>query len=238
MASMRGAPATGIESASSLAQAPRPFVVAHRFGNDIAALERAERAGVDLVEADVWRHRGRLVVRHDTPPGRLALFWDRWSPWRGRSPQLPLAELLRELDPGTLVMLDLKGSDLALPNELVSAFRAVRPAEELLVCSQNWALLEQFRPHAGVTLVHSIGNERQLAIAWDRLARDDHDAVSIDHRLLSSARVRELKARVSTVMTWTVNGEQQFQAVLGWGVDGVISDNLDMLRQFVERRDS
>ena len=134
-------------------------------------------------------------------------------------------------------MLDLKGDDPALPAALVDAFREVRPTEELLVCSQNWVLLEQFRPYIGVTLVHSIGDEQQLALAWDRLARDDHDAVSIDYRLLSAARTQELKARVSTVMSWTVNAELPFRAVLGWGVDGVISDNLDMLRQFVERRD-
>jgi hypothetical protein len=37
-------------------------VVAHRAGNDLARLRRAEELGVDLVEADVRLWRGRAEV--------------------------------------------------------------------------------------------------------------------------------------------------------------------------------
>ena len=38
-----------------------PFLaIAHRYGNGLRQLHRAEDAGADLVEADVWLYRGRL----------------------------------------------------------------------------------------------------------------------------------------------------------------------------------
>lgn len=41
-----------------------PLAIAHRAGNDLRALGAAARAGVDLIEADIWPWRGRLEVRH------------------------------------------------------------------------------------------------------------------------------------------------------------------------------
>jgi glycerophosphoryl diester phosphodiesterase len=94
----------------------------------------------------------------------------------------------------------------------------------LLVCSQNWSQLERFRTHPDVSLVHSIGNRRQLSRAWQRLETDDHDAVSIHVRLLTAETVRALKERVSMVVTWPINDQSTAQRVLGWGVDGLTTD--------------
>ena len=59
--------------------ATEPLTVAHRAGNDLAALREACSAGVDLVEADLRYHRGRLEVRHLKTMGPVPLLWDRWS---------------------------------------------------------------------------------------------------------------------------------------------------------------
>lgn len=221
-----------------LVELPRPFSVAHRAGNRLAVLARAERAGVDLVEADIWYYRERLEVRHERTVGPLPLYragrFVRPAPWS----RLTVPRLLREFDAGTLVMFDLKGDDPALPDTLVREFRRTRPYDELLVCSQNWTLLDRFAAHAGVTRVHSIGHVYQLTSVWERLAHAEHDAVSIDWRILNPELMRKLKELVATVMTWTVNTPTQLEMVLNLGVDGVVSDDLTLLDRVVARRHS
>ena len=41
-----------------------PLAIAHRSGNHLERLQPAVAAGADLIEADVWLHRGKLEVRH------------------------------------------------------------------------------------------------------------------------------------------------------------------------------
>ena len=88
-----------------------PFVVAHRAGNDLGILRRAEALAPRLVEADLHLRRGRVEVRHLKTLGPLPLLWDRWRLAPGWRPRLELPALLEAAAPGTELMLDLKGHD-------------------------------------------------------------------------------------------------------------------------------
>src|ERR1043165_2169704 len=96
-----------------------PFVVAHRAGNDLELLRRAEAVRPGLIEADVHLFRGRLEVRHLKTLGPLPILWDRWYLASPRTPRLQLGELLAGAGPETALMLDLKGRDARLA-ELVA----------------------------------------------------------------------------------------------------------------------
>jgi glycerophosphoryl diester phosphodiesterase len=212
---------------------PRPFAVAHRAGNSLARAVDAVAAGADVLEADVWLYRGRLEVRHEKTLGPLPILWDRWSLSTGRQ-RLELETLLDAVDPDIELMPDLKGhagSDPAIAARIARTMDLHRPARPFLVCSQNWQLLEAFRPFPAALLIHSIGNQRQLASAWTLLERDDHEAVSIQVRLLNADVVDSLKQRVGTVFTWPINDADQLQTVLDWGVDGVTTDRLAIVKQ-------
>ncbi|HMM41713.1 MAG TPA: phosphatase PAP2 family protein [Thermomicrobiales bacterium] len=223
--------------ASPISALPKPFAVAHRFGNSLAALRLAEDAGADLVEADVWLYRGQLEVRHSKTAGPIPVLWDRWSLEDGRKPRFTLHQLLDGIAPETTLFVDLKRGAPGLADELVRMYHEHLGDSPLLVSSQDWRLLDEFREHPQVTVVHSIGGLRQLDRIWTRLERDDHDAVSIHYRLLSAEIVDALKERVSTVITWPINSEARLNEVLAWGVDGFTSDNVELIRSFVERRD-
>lgn len=216
---------------------PRPFVVAHRYGNTAAGVQAAEAARSDLIEADVWLHNGQLEVRHSKTAGPIPVLWDRWSLESARAPRYTFDQLLDGLAPGTRLLVDLKRGAPGLPAAIVEAYRKVSGDEPLLVCSQDWRLLDEFRAYDQVTVVHSIGGLRQLDRVWPRLERADHDAVSIHYRLLSAEIVDALKERVSTVITWPINSQSRMDEVLAWGVDGFTSDNLALIQQFVDERD-
>jgi hypothetical protein len=51
---------------------PAPITIAHREVNSIVTLRAAEAAGVDVIECDLWLHRGRLEVRHSKTLGPIA----------------------------------------------------------------------------------------------------------------------------------------------------------------------
>lgn len=83
------------------------LAIAHRAGNDLAALRTAVELGVDLLEADVHVRAGRLEVRHSKQLRPLPVLWDRGPAGveltRTCVPQLELPALLRALDGPTPV---------------------------------------------------------------------------------------------------------------------------------------
>jgi glycerophosphoryl diester phosphodiesterase len=220
------------------AELPRPIIVAHRSGNSQSAIERATEIGVDVLEADIWLHQGRLEVRHSKTAGPLPVLWDRWS--LGRLPDRPfeLADLLASIRPGMPVMLDVKGINPRLPRMVIDVVRESRSDAPVTVCSQNWAMLERFRGVPQFHLVHSIGNRRQLHGAWRVLQREGFDVVSIHARMLNAELVARLKTHVSAVITWPINTSTLLDHVIDMGVDGITSDNFALMESHLRQRRS
>lgn len=213
----------------------RPLTVAHRAANSPTQLARAEALGVDLIEADVRWHRGRLEVRHSKTMGAIPLLWDRWSLERGWGRRFLLEELIELTEGQTELMLDIKGGGEEFALRVREAMRAEAPGVAYSVCSQFWHLLEPFRDEPGVRVIHSVGNERMLREVVSRLTWHDRHAISIHRRLLSPARVAMLLEHAPTVMSWPVNDRATLARLTSWGVNGVISDRLDLLAEVVAR---
>jgi glycerophosphoryl diester phosphodiesterase len=220
----------------ALAEHSFPVTVAHRAGNAISTALAAESAGVDVIEADLWLHRGRLELRHSKTLGPVPIRWDRWMLETTAVPALELGELLRALRPETLVMLDLKGRHPDLPGRLRDELHKEGRGRKFLVCSQNWRMLDELQGDPNISIVRSIGSRRQLLFAWSRLSQVGYDTVSIHMRLLDATTVRRLKQHVSHVITWPVNTSKQLERVEDFGADGVISDNPQLLANIISNR--
>jgi glycerophosphoryl diester phosphodiesterase len=214
----------------------RPLVVAHRAGNHLHLLKEAENAGADFVEADIWWYGGALEVRHLKTMGPVPLLWDRWKLVPRSWPRLRLEQLLAAAAPGTRLMMDLKGRHPLLTTALAETMAHLAPGRPFAVCSQNWAMLEEFRRHEDAQVFHSIGNQRQLEVAWPRLRWHDEHAVSIHARLLNASVVEALREKASLVITWPINTAAARERVLGWGVDGFTTDSIALLRETVAAR--
>lgn len=217
--------------------ATEPLTVAHRAGNDLAALREACSAGVDLVEADVRYHRGRLEVRHLKTMGPVPLLWDRWALTPAWTSRFLLQDLLPVTPPDCELMLDVKGGGEEFPRDVVRVVRELMPNRGYSVCSQFWNLLEAFHEDPHARIVHSIGSRRMLREVLPRLEGHRSDSVSIHMKLLTPAVVEDLLQRVSLIMTWPVNRESDLRRLQSWGVNGFISDRLDLLRMLVAERE-
>jgi glycerophosphoryl diester phosphodiesterase len=208
----------------------RPLVIAHRAANDRQQLQLAARAGVDVVEADIWRYRDRLEVRHRKTMGPVPLLWDRWELAPGWTPRLTLDALLHDLPPGVTPMLDLKGRDPALAYDVFDAIERHLHGRTVIVCSQSWDLLDRFRAVPSALVAHSVGSRHQLRAVGGRLIWHDHHAISIDQRLLTPAIVCSLKERARLIMSWPVNTVDAARRLHAWGVHGIITDDLNVAR--------
>jgi glycerophosphoryl diester phosphodiesterase len=223
-----------MSSSLNAAPAEGPFVVAHRAGNDLRLLRRAESARVAVVEADLHWFAGRVEVRHLKTVGPIPLLWDKWTLASPRTPRLPLDDLLRSAAPSTTLMLDLKGRDRRLSTAVATALRE-RPRESTVCCSQKWALLDEMHDLDGVRLIHSVGNARQFHALRRRTARRRLDGVSIHKKLLSPTRVADLRRRAGLVMTWPVQTLADVRRLASWGVDGLITEHYEVLAPMLRR---
>jgi glycerophosphoryl diester phosphodiesterase len=207
----------------------RPIIVAHRAGNDPEQARIAVAAGADFVEADVWFYRGATETRHEKTIRGLPVLWDRWKLESGRRPRTSLPALLAELDPAAGLLLDLKGNDPRLPAAVAEALDAAHRTGPTAVCGQNWRHIDALDSREDVIAIWSIGGARRLRAV---LAEPDRipAALSVQRRLLNRAKVAALKLRASLVISWAVNDEAVLRDLLDWGVDGIITDEIGIVR--------
>lgn len=234
----------------------RPLAIAHRAGNEIATLQEAEDLGADLIEIDVWDYRGRLEVRHaktlgpvilwDRSPrdlpiarrlGPLSILTDHWHVRVARShSRQTIADIYAAAQPRTGFMLDLKGRSPRLAERLVTAVRSARPAtagEEpppILICARNWTSLEAAGRHPDVRVIHSVGDEAELAAVWDRLAPVPDPAVSIHARLLDEPTLARFVSEGIAVISWPINTQELREDLTARGASGLTIDDPDVLR--------
>ena len=204
------------------------ITVAHRAGNRLDWLLRAEAAHVDYIETDVWFERGAVAVRHAARVGRLPLTRERWRialAHRGPS----IEALLDALAPGTQLLLDLKGTDLRLALAVRGLLAALAPGRSYAVCSPAWALLAPFANVGEAEVWHSVGSVAALDAVGAALAGSARPALTVDHHLLTAERVAALRAFAPTVVAWTVNSAPRARELLRWGVSGITSDDLALL---------
>lgn len=206
--------------------------IAHGAGNSAWTGAKAGELGADIVEADVHAYRGRIEVRHLKTLGRLPLLWDRWCLARGWGHRLVLSELAEELaaSPGPAIMLDLKGSDPTLPGAVIEAIAELRGLRRVLVCGQNWTLVDQFIDVRGIDVLHSIGTPEQLA-AFDARTDIRGDGISIHRKLLTASVARRLRERVRFVTTWPVNNDTVLERVLDYGVTAITTDRDEIIER-------
>ena len=154
----------------------------------------------------------------------MPLLWDRWTlapPW---TPRLRLDRILAALTPGSELMLDLKGRDRRLPALVMAALGEHAPDTPVTICARHWPLLEALSGAPGVLPVHSVGARRQLERLRRRYDGRRLDGVSIHRKLLDARAVEDLRRRADVVMTWPVRTPEDVRELVGWGVQGLISD--------------
>lgn len=255
----------GVPSDTGFLHGPYPRAFVHRgwhagdlagMENSLSAFRRAVQEGYHYLELDVHATRdGVLVVHHDTHLDRTtdqsgALADQPWNQVRqakigGREPVCRLEDLLEEL-PTALLNIDVKAESAIEP--LISVLRATNAMHRVCVASFSESRLARIRRWAGDGLLTSLGTRAvvrlwaagRLPASWfpgpisRRVAQVPlrHGRLTVvDRRLISAAQRRGMEVHV-----WTIDDAARMHQLIDLGVDGIMTDRPDILRQVLTER--
>jgi glycerophosphoryl diester phosphodiesterase len=236
---------------------PHPRAFAHRgwhlaelagMENSLAAFRRAAREGFRYLETDVHATSdGVVVVHHDATLDRTTdatgpVAGQPWSAVRranvgGREPVARLEELLEDL-PDALVNVDVKADSAVVP--VLEVLRRAGALHRVCLASFSERRLARLRRLGGPDLLTSMGPRSAGALwaagrvplvglpvrgmvaqvpVWQGRLR------VVDGRFVRAAHRRGLEVHV-----WTVDDVAAMRELLDLGVDGLVTDRPDRLR--------
>ncbi len=235
--------------------ATRPLVIAHRGAsadapeNTIAAFELALEQGADGIELDVHLSADEHpVVIHDFTLERTT---DGAGPVSGHS-----VRELKRLDAGGWHGRRFRGQRVQTLQEVLERFRdrarfwvelkggsALYPGIEERVVSLleiydvvDRALVQSF-DHDAIGRIHATSREIRVGALVaqppvDRalLQRGAAHAICPGAHLITEGLVAEIRGAGCACYVWTVNEPAQMDRLVGWGVNGIITDRPGVLR--------
>lgn len=212
---------------------PRPLIIAHGGGNSPEAARQAIAARADLLEVDLWLHRGRFEARHERRLRFLPLLIETW--YLKRPPRTPfgLEELLHlTAASSTALLLDLKDGHNRTAQALHHLLHHLPHHPPVLASSQSWPVLRalhHIRPT--IDLLYSIDVRAKLDLFLAVSEREPLPrGISCRHALLTRPIVQELRRRGLAIIAWTVDNIERAEQLADWGVDGITTHRIAELR--------
>lgn len=242
---------------------PRPRAFAHRgwhvddlsgMENSLSSFRRAVQEGYRYIETDVHATSDGVVVAHhdDTldrttdARGRVAeLPWTEVRQARvgGREPIARLADVLEEL-PDTFFNIDVKTDHAVEP--IIALLRKAKALHRVCLASFSDNRLARLRRRGGPGLLTSMG-PRSAGALWAagriplaglavrgqvaQVPVSQGRLTVVDRRFVQAAHRRDLEVHV-----WTIDDEADMRALLDIGVDGLVTDRPDVLREVLRSR--
>ena len=243
--------------------APTPLAFAHRGGaaagdeNTAAAFARAVRLGFRYVETDVHATVDQIpVVFHDATLTRLTGQTERIDGLRfrdlatvrvGGAAAIPRLDEILDSWPQIRFNVDVKADTGVFP--AVTAVRRAGANDRVLLASFSDGRLARLRALAGPSVATSLGRRRvgqlrlaslagvpvrlpasavaaQVPVRHGRITVVDRRFVALAHRLGRQVHV------------WTIDDPAEMHRLLDLGVDGIMTDRLEVLRDVYVARDA
>lgn len=232
--------------------------------NSLAAFRRAAAEGYCYLETDVHATRdGVIVVMHDSSLdrttdssgeiGRLDWAVVRTARVGGREQVCRLADLLEEL-PDALINIDVKAGAAVAP--VLDLLRRTGGWDRVCLASFSESRLQRLRAAAGPRLLTSIGPASAAALRLCSVP-----PMPLPHRMRSRSGVTLIRGDLAQlpvrwcgmpvvdralvrhahrlgveVHAWTVDRATEMRKLLDLGVDGLVTDRPDVLRDVLRAR--
>ncbi len=238
---------------------PRPLAFAHRGGaahnpeNSWPAFEYAARLGYAYLETDARSTAdGKLIAFHDADLGRVAdraglvrqLTWNEVRAARiGGTEEIPLLEDLLGTFTGLRFNIDLKDEGTIAP--LAGVLKRTASWDRVCVTSFSGARLiaaqrSLDRPVCLAVTPAAIAATRYLGYCGRWLARGQARSgalcAQVPRRIATRGFIRRSHALGLDVHVWTLNTRQEIERALDLGADGVMTDDVVLLRDVLAGR--
>jgi glycerophosphoryl diester phosphodiesterase len=207
-----------------------PLLLGHRGArasrsvpeNTLASFDLALRHGCDGFEFDV-RLAGtdRAIVCHDPKVGRITVS----RATRRQLVHLPsLDDVLHRYAHRAFLNIELKVK--GLETIVLEALREHQPERECVVSSFIPDVVMEVKARSAVVQVGIICEKKSQLTQWSKLPVEyviAHESL-IGHKL-----IKEIQAARKRIFAWTVNDKDSMVRLAGWGVDGIVSDDTQLL---------
>ena len=223
--------------------------------NTIPAFDHGLALGADGLEFDVHLSRdGVVVVHHDKALDRTtgargplaALTADElarldaaklWKEFAGQGIGIPTLRAVLRRYRDVPFVIEMKVNEPELACRTIDEVRAADAVDRVALGSFGTRVLRAARAYEPRIVTGSSREETRLALyrSWCRLPvrRPPYDAYQVPElagrtRVVSARFVRYAHDAGCAVQVWTVDEADDMRRLLGWGVDGIISDRPDV----------
>jgi glycerophosphoryl diester phosphodiesterase len=207
-----------------------PLLLGHRGArasagvpeNTLASFDLALAHGCSGFEFDVRLTAcGTALVCHDPKVGKITVSGAQAS----QLPQLPrLSQVLQRYGQRAFLDIELKVDDLE--SKVLAALHEYPPRQGYVVSSfLPEVVMEMEARNASVSIGIICENPSQLA-RWPELPAD---YVIAHHSLVDERLVQKVQWAGLKIFVWTVNDEEAMRHFARCGVDGIISDETELL---------
>jgi glycerophosphoryl diester phosphodiesterase len=203
--------------------------------NTLAAFELSIARGCDGFEFDVrYTHDRRGIICHDPDYRGLNVAASKYQSLREASARperrdgaehMPcLEEVLERFSDRAYLDIEIKIP--SFEEDVVQAIRQRRPQRGFAVSSFLPPVLRTLHQLDASLPLGFVCNDRKLLPQW----RDLPVSIVIPNvKLITDSLVREWHGAGKQVFVWTVNRETEMRRLALWGVDGIISDDTELL---------
>lgn len=231
------------------------LVIAHRGAsrvapeNTLAALKRAIEYGADYAECDVFQTKdGEIVLFHDEElertTGKEGMIWDytlaelkemeagSWFKEEFRGEPIPtLREAIRLVKGKMKLDIEIKvsGEDEGITEKVVDIIRSEDVGNACMVTSFEKQAIERVKEIAPDLVTGFIFDEEHPPDIFD----GNWDYVCSKRNIVDEAFVRKAKKRGKKVLVWTVDYPAEMKKLIALGVDGIITDVPDVLKEVI-----
>lgn len=207
-----------------------PLLLGHRGArastgipeNTFASFDLALEQGCDGFEFDVRLAAcGTAVVCHDPKVGKLAIA-------RTQAKQLPrlprLTDVIQRYGERAFLNIELKVKDLE--SKVLTALNEYPPRQGYLVSSFIPDVVMDLEARSSSLAIGIICETRAQLARWRELPVD---CVIPHQSLVDPPLVQEIQQAGLGIFVWTVNDREAMLRLAAWGVDGIISDQTELL---------
>lgn len=210
--------------------ARQPLLLGHRGcrvssgvpENTFAAFDLALAHGCAGFEFDVrLTSCGTSVVCHDPKIGKITVATARAS----RLPQLPrLNQVLQRYGDNAFLDIELKVENLE--SKVLAALHEHPPRKGYVVSSFLPDVVMEMEARSASVSIGIICESPSQLSRWPEMPAD---YVIAEHSLVDEKLVQKIHWAGLKILVWTVNDQQDMQRFARWNVDGIISDDTELL---------
>jgi len=214
--------------------------------NTIPSVKYAIDLGANGVEIDIFRCKsGEIVVFHDNNLKKLLnknlciedLYLKKIKSFRIENKySIPTLEEILSLELDDLILnIELKGKGTAIPTiEILRKYfkNKLLKEENILISSFDWDELLIFRSKSQkIPIAVLIDGNPLIALKFAEKVKAV--AINSDYRFLNKSNVDLINSKGYKLFPYTVNDEDQMMKLISLGVDGIITDYPDKLKNIL-----